>query len=103
MAEGEGKSILDRLIEEAAAKGKELAQEGDFAVNLTTTDEDGHAHSVQGIPVSQAAGFLHKFFGIGDAPGDEGEGEGQGDEGGKGKPGGGGGATPLKRYFGQTG
>ena len=88
----QGKGILDQLIEEAFAKGKVSATQDDFAVNLRTTDKDGHEHVIEGIPVSQAKGWLYKQFGIGEPPAPEGEGkEGEGKEG----------ARPtLKSYFG---
>lgn len=93
--EGEGKGILDQLIEEAFAKGKVSATKDDFAVNLRTTDKDGHEHVIEGIPVSQAGDWLYKNFGIGKPPAKEGEGkEGEGKEG-EGSP-----RPTLKQYFG---
>jgi hypothetical protein len=96
----DGKGLLEKLLEEVAAKQRAHDESSDFAINLTSTDKDGATHSVQGVPISQARRFLYDKFGIGDPP-EAGDGdEGQGDKG-DGK--GGGGATPLKRYFGQTG
>jgi hypothetical protein len=100
---GEGKGILDQLIEEAFKKGKISATQDDFAVNLRTTDKDGE-HVIEGIPVSQAQRWLYEKFGIGEPPAGEGGGkEGEGKEGegkeGEGKEGAAGKPT-LKSYFG---
>jgi hypothetical protein len=92
---GEGKGILDQLIEEAFKKGKVSATQDDFAVNLRTTDKDGHEHVIEGIPVSQAKDWLYKQFGIGTPPAKEGGKEGDGKEGG-----GQAGPPTLKTFFG---
>jgi hypothetical protein len=94
MADEPRKGILDQLIEEAMAKGRESATQDDFAITLSTTDGDGRTHSVEGIPVSKAGKFLYDTFGIGEPPAPaEGGKEGEGKEGG-GKP------PTLKSYFG---
>jgi hypothetical protein len=96
--DGKGKSILEQLIEEAHQAGEKRGREGDFAVNLSTTDTDG-THTIEGIPMSQVGkGFLARF-GITD------EGEGQGGEGGQGEGGEGEGppANPIRAYFGDAG
>jgi hypothetical protein len=90
---GEGKGILDQLIEEAFKKGKVAATQDDFAVNLRTTDKDGE-HVIEGIPVSQASRWLYEKFGIGEPPAKEGDGK-EGD--GKTPPGG---PPTLKTFFG---
>lgn len=91
---GDGKSILEQLIEEATKLGAEGARKEDFAVNLRNAAGD----EVTGIPISQAAGWLHDKFGIGEAPkkgtGDGGTGE-QGQAGAEG----GTGASPVVKFF----
>ena len=96
----EGKSILEQLLEEAADKGKQAAEAGDFAVNLSTTDSEG-THTIEGIPVSKVGKSFLARFGItsGDddaadaGKDDKGEGDkGEGDKGG----------NPI-RYFGGGG
>jgi hypothetical protein len=94
MADGDSSGILGEFEEFLKAK-RATAEQDDFAVNLSTEDAEGHTHRVEGIPVSQAAGFMHKVFGIGPAPeGDKGDGDkGDKGDGDKGQPG-----NPLS-YF----
>lgn len=99
---GDGKKgILDQLLEEAAALGRREASQGDYAVNLSTTDADGSKHTIEGIPVSRVGKDFLARFGITDDGG--GQGEGQGDGGGQGEGegqgDGGGSPSPLRRAF----
>jgi hypothetical protein len=97
----DGKSILDQLIEEAAAAGAKAAQADDFVLKLSSTDKDGNHYEVEGVPASKAGTWLRDHFGIGgdEGKGDEGKGdEGKGDEGkGNGQPAG------LRSLFPQQG
>jgi hypothetical protein len=93
--EGDSSGILGEFEEFLKAK-RATAEQDDFAVNLSTEDDQGHTHRVEGIPVSQAAGFMHKVFGIGPAP-DGDKGDSKGDDG-KGDDGKGQAGNPLA-YF----
>jgi hypothetical protein len=90
MADGDSNVLAE--FEEFLKAKRATAEQDDFAVNLSTEDSEGHTHRIEGIPISQVKGFMHKAFGIGPAP--EGDGDkGDGDKGDGDKP-----ANPLS-YF----
>lgn len=79
MADQPKKSLLDQLLEEAMAKGAEMSQAEDFAVNVR--DHEGNA--IEGIPLSKIGKDFLARFGItsddGDGDGaDSGQGQGSG-------------------------
>lgn len=96
------KDMLGQFAEFLKAKQEAEGGSADYGVNLSTTDDEGRVHSIQGVPLSRVAPEFLARFGITDGKGGKAEGQdgdkakGEGDDKAAG-------VSPLRSFFPQQG